>query len=79
MRRGGMELWGGIAVNFVIYLGATSAAKARDAGGKITLAEGVCPLRRQAARARARDPPCDVRITMSVPVCTFQCAANASS
>jgi hypothetical protein len=40
MRRGGMELWGRIAVNLVIYLGSTSAAKAQDADGKITLRKG---------------------------------------
>jgi outer membrane cobalamin receptor len=39
MRRGGTELWGGLAANFVVFLGLTPAARAQDAGETTTLPE----------------------------------------
>ena len=32
MRRGGVELWGGLAANLIVSLGPTSTAKAQEAG-----------------------------------------------
>ena len=40
MRRGGVELWGGLAASLIISLGPTSAVQAQDTGeGPITLPE----------------------------------------